>query len=248
MLFLLLLLWPGVNSEELQKQLAGKKPEEDDIIDMLKFLVPRKPHLVTALVLDLNILVFLVMIFSGIHIVSPNGSELLEWGANRRTEVLSGEWWRLLTSTFVHGGVMHLILNIYALVLASIFIEPVIGSVRYAIIYFVSGIAGSIASIWWYDNTVSVGASGAIFGLFGAILAVTFTGLVAKGSKKMILALFGPYVALNLVMGLFGGIDNAAHIGGLVSGAVVALIVCRTLEPEADEAYLGDDSDEPIVE
>jgi rhomboid protease GluP len=233
--FLLVLMWPRVSKLELDRQLAGKKPKEDDVVNMFRFLIPKKPHLVTSLILDLNILVFLVMLFAGVHIISPTGSELLEWGANRRTETMSGEWWRLLTSMFLHGGFMHLILNIYGLVLASIFIEPVIGSTRYAIIYFVSGITGSIASIWWYDNAASVGASGAIFGLFGALLAVTLTGILPTAGKKLILMLFGPYVLINLLMGLAGGIDNAAHIGGLISGAVVALIIDMTWKPQLNE-------------
>jgi rhomboid protease GluP len=233
--FLLLLLWPGVDTLVLGGQLAGKKPEQDEIVDMVKFLIPREPHLVTALILDLNIIVFLIMLFAGIHILSPNALELLEWGGNRRAETTSGEWWRLLTSMFVHGGIMHLLLNIYGFVLASIFIEPVIGSVRYAIIYFLSGIAGSIASICWYDNTVSVGASGAIFGLFGAILAMTLTGIFAKEEKKSILMLFGPYVLISLLMGLSGGIDNAAHLGGLMAGAVVALIMYKTMKRDMQE-------------
>ncbi len=227
--FLLVLTWPRLSKIELERQLSGKKPKEDDVVDMFKFLIPKQPHFVTSVILDLNILVFLLMLFGGVHIISPNGLELLEWGANRRTETASGDWWRLITSMFLHGGIMHLLLNIYGLVLASIFIEPILGSVRYAIIYFTSGIVGSIASIWWYENTVSVGASGAIFGLCGAILAVTLTGIFEKAGKKMILILFGPYVLFNLLMGLGGGIDNAAHLGGLISGAAIALIIYLTL-------------------
>jgi rhomboid protease GluP len=130
---------------------------------------------------------------------------------------------------------MHLFLNIYGLVLASIFIEPILGSVRYAIIYFTSGIIGSIASICWHENTVSGGASGAIFGLCGAVLALALTGIFAKEGKRSILILFGPYVLINLLMGLVGGIDNAAHLGGLISGAVVALIIYMVLKVKSGE-------------
>lgn len=235
LVFLLMLSWPKVSKLELKRQLAGKKPKEDDVVDMFKFLIPKQPHVVTSIILDLNIVVFLLMQFAGVHIMAPNGLELLEWGANRRAETTSGDWWRLLTSMFLHGGIMHLILNIYGLVLASLFIEPLLGSVRYAIIYFTSGIAGSIASIWWYENTASVGASGAIFGLCGAILAVTLTGIFAKEGKKLILILFGPYVLINLLMGLAGGIDNAAHLGGLITGAIVALIIYVALKPKLNE-------------
>lgn len=228
--FLLALTWPRVSKLELERQLAGKKPKKDDVVDMFKFLIPKQPHFVTAIILDLNILVFLLTLFDGVHIISPNGLELLEWGANRRTETTSGDWWRLLTSMFLHGGIMHLFLNIYGLVLASIFIEPLLGSVRYAIIYFASGIVGSVASIWWYENTISVGASGAIFGLCGAILAITLTGFFGKEGKKPILLLFGPYVVINLLMGVAGGIDNAAHTGGLITGAIVAWIIYAGLK------------------
>ncbi|MEJ1242476.1 rhomboid family intramembrane serine protease [Chryseolinea sp. T2] len=231
-LFLLILVSGRVSKRELARQRAGKRPKEDDVVNMFKFLIPKQPHLVTSVVLDINIIVFLLMVFSGVHIISPNGLELLEWGANRRAETTSGDWWRLLSSMFLHGGLMHLALNIYGLYLASIFIEPMLGPVRYALIYFISGIAGSIASICWYENTISVGASGAIFGLCGAILAVTLTGLLAKEGKKLILILFGPYVFINLLMGLTGGIDNAAHLGGLVSGVNVGLIIYTTMKPE----------------
>jgi rhomboid protease GluP len=234
--FLLALTWPRLSKLELERQLAGKKPKEDDVVEMFKFLIPKEPHYVTSIILDLNIVVFVIMTISGVHMISPNGLELLEWGANRRAETTGGDWWRLITSMFMHGGVMHLILNIYGLILASLFIEPVLGSVRYAIIYLVSGIFGSIASIVWYENTISVGASGAIFGLCGAVLALIFTGLFAKEGRKAILILFGPYVAINLLMGLAGGIDNAAHIGGLLSGAVVALILYKTMRTEATES------------
>lgn len=234
-IFLLLLLWPDISNLELQRQVAGKKQEEDDVVDMLKFLIPKKPHLVTSIILDLNILVFLIMIFTGVHILYPKGQELLEWGANIRSFTTSGDWWRLFTSMFVHAGVMHIIMNIYGLVLASMFIEPIIGAVRFAILYFVSGLMGSIASILWYENTISVGASGAIFGLVGGILAVTLTGIFAKESRRIVLLLFGPYVAISLIAGLAGGIDNAAHIGGLISGAVTGLIIFSSMKKNLSE-------------
>lgn len=223
-LLMLLLLWPGIDEKEMERHLAGKKPKEDELRDMLLYLIPRGDHLVTSIILDLNILVFVVMVLFGVHIISPNGHELLEWGANRRAETLSGDWWRLFTSMFLHGGIMHLLLNIYGLGLAAIFIEPVLGRRNYALLYILSGLCGSLASIWWYPNTISVGASGAIFGLYGAILSLLLTDAFPKGGKQGMLVMFGIYVAINLLMGLTGGIDNAAHIGGLLSGAVFGFV------------------------
>lgn len=225
--FLLLLIWPDFSEAERKKFIAGKKPKHDEIIEMLKFLIPKDPHFVTSIILDLNILVFIAMLFSGINPLYPNGQELLEWGANRRFETMNGDWWRLLTSMFLHGGIMHLLLNIYGLVLAAIFVEPILGRRKYAILYIVSGICGSLASIWWYSNTVSVGASGAIFGLYGAILGLLLTDAFPKEGKKGMFMMIGIYAGINLLFGLTGGIDNAAHIGGLLSGGILGIILYK---------------------
>jgi len=142
------LIWPGYSETEKKRFLTGKKPKQDDLVDMLNYLVPKGNHFATSIILDLNILVFLSMIFSDIHIISPNGMELLQWGANRRLETTGGEWWRLLTSMFLHGGIMHLFLNISGLVIAAIFIEPLLGRKKYFILYILSGLCGSLASNW----------------------------------------------------------------------------------------------------
>jgi len=230
------LLFPGFSETERKKFLQGKKPKQDDLVDMLKYLIPKDEHFVTSIILDINILVFLLMIFSGINPISPNGQELMQWGANRRFETTNGEWWRLLTSMFVHGGFMHLFLNIYGLVLAAIFVEPLLGRKNYFILYILSGLCGSLASIWWYSHTASVGASGAIFGLYGAILGLLLTNAFHKDSKKGMLMMIGIYVAINLLWGLTGGIDNAAHIGGLLSGAILGIILYKLDNKKAEQS------------
>ncbi len=195
--------------------------------NLLYYLIPKDDHFATSIVLDLTILVFVAMLFSGIHPISPSGSELLEWGANRRFETTNGAWWRLFTSMFVHGGIMHLILNISGLVIAAVFIEPKLGRTNYFILYILSGLFGSLASIYWYTNTISVGASGAIFGLYGAILSLVLTNAYSPTEKKGTLIIIGIYAGINLLWGLKGGVDNAAHIGGLLSGAVVGIILYK---------------------
>ncbi|CAA9197777.1 rhomboid family intramembrane serine protease [Flavobacterium collinsii] len=221
------LIWPRYSETERKRFLSGKKQKQDDLVDMLNYLVPKGDHFATSVILDLNILVFLLMVFSGIDIISPNGIELLEWGGNRRLETTGGEWWRLLTSMFLHGGIMHLILNISGLVIAAIFVEPLLGRKKYFILYILCGLCGSLASIWWYSNTTSVGASGAIFGLYGAILGLLLTNAFPVGDKKGILIMIGIYVGINLLWGLTGGIDNAAHIGGLLSGALIGIVLYK---------------------
>lgn len=223
--FLFALIFPKYNQAEHKRQLKGIKPKSDELIDMFKFLIPEGDHYVTSILLDVNIIMFLLLVFSGVHIISPNGMELLEWGANRRSETTGGDWWRLVSSMFLHGGIMHLLMNVYGLVIAAFFVEPIFGRLKYFILYFVSGICGSLASIYWYENTISVGASGAIFGLYGAILGLLLTNAFPKDGKKGIFMFVGPYVGVSLLFGLTDGIDNAAHIGGLVSGAILAIIL-----------------------
>ncbi|BEG99803.1 hypothetical protein BSYN_20680 [Bacteroides sedimenti] len=195
--------------------------------EILKYLIPRDEHFITSIIIDLNLIVFILMVLAGVDIMSPNGKELLQWGANLRSATTDGEWWRLFTSMFVHGGLIHLSCNIYGLVLAGLFVEPIFGRKNYLIIYIISGLLGSIASILWYNATISVGASGAIFGLYGAILGLLLTNAIPKTGKKLILSLIGFFVVINLLMGLTGGVDNAAHIGGLVSGTIIGLILYK---------------------
>ena len=222
------LIWPGYSESERERFLQGKKPEQDDIVDMINYLIPRGEHFVTSIILDLNIVVFAAMIFSGVDVISPNGLELLEWGANRRYETTGGQWWRLITSMFLHGGVMHLIMNIGGLVIAAIFVEPMFKRGNYLMLYLISGLCGSLASVWWYTNTISVGASGAIFGLYGATLGLTITKAIPKDIRKIFLGIAGIFIVINLLWGLaVEGIDNAAHLGGLLSGAIIAVLLFK---------------------
>lgn len=224
-LLLLLIRFTVIDGKELNNQKNGYKSESDDFLDMLKFLIPRDDHFATSVLININLLVFIFMIFSGVHILSPNGQELLEWGANRRTETLSGEWWRTISSTFVHAGLMHVLMNVFVLALGGVFIEPKIGKTNVFLLYLGAGVCGSLASIYWFENSVSVGASGAIFGIFGAILTLLLTKAFSKEGRAGVFLLIGLYVGLNLLFGLFGGVDNAAHIGGLISGGIIGLLL-----------------------
>lgn len=225
LVFLIALIFPGYNKTIHQRQLKGIKPKSDDLVEMIKFLIPRDEHYMTSILININLLVFIIMVISGISIMSPTGAELLEFGGNRRTEVLNGEWWRLLSNIFVHAGILHIGFNIFGFVLGSLFIEPVFGRVKFLFIYIFSGICASLSSIWWHDNTISIGASGAIFGVYGALLGLLLTRAMSKESKKGILFILGIYVGISLISGISGGIDNAAHIGGLLSGAIIGLII-----------------------
>ena len=127
---------------------------------------------------------------------------------------------RLVTSMFLHGGLMHLAMNVYGLLFAGMFLEPMLGSGRFASAYLITGTIGSMASAIFHDATVSVGASGAIFGLYGVLIVLMLrrkSDVPTAGNSLLISVLI--FVGFNLFMGsIVGGIDNAAHLGGLVSG------------------------------
>jgi rhomboid protease GluP len=172
------------------------------------------------------------MVFSGVHFLSPEADSLLQWGANHRSTTLAGETWRLLTSTFIHIGILHLVLNMYALHFIGILLEPYLGKVRFLAAYIMTGIVASIASIWWQDNTVSAGASGAIFGMYGVFLALLISNLLDKTLKQTMLSSILLFVGYNILYGIRpdSGIDNAAHIGGLLSGMAVGFAFIPSLK------------------
>ena len=221
-------------SEQLRSELAelegsgvmqqqGPVPVEEPSSwkDALLLFVPKKDYFATPLLIDACVLVYILMVATGVHFFEPTGEDLLKWGANFRPYTLDGEWWRLLTCCFGHIGLIHLLFNMYALAMIGVFLEPMLGRVRLFAAYAITGICASVASMWWHADTVSAGASGAIFGLYGVFLALLLTDLIPKEARKSLLSSIGIFVVYNLVNGLKGNVDNAAHIGGLVSGLIL---------------------------
>jgi rhomboid protease GluP len=192
------------------------------------------------LLIDASVLVFIAMVGTGVHVLSPTGEDLLAWGANYRPYTLDGQWWRLLTCCFVHIGAFHLLLNMYALLMIGLHLEPLLGRWRMFALYGITGVFASLTSLWWHDNTVSAGASGAIFGLYGVFLALLFTDLFHKDVRQNLLQSIGIFVVYNLINGLKGGVDNAAHIGGLVSGLAMGGGLYFTLrKPDVPVVHLA---------
>ena len=154
------------------------------------------------------------------------GEALTQAGANYGPAVAAGQYWRLVTSMFLHGGIAHLLLNGFALYQLGALFETWLGSTRLLITYFVTGIAGSLASILW-TNAPSVGASGAIFGLLGALIAflVRRREHLNPAAKSLLMQLLG-WAAINVFFGFsVPGIDNAAHLGGCAAGFLLGLFL-----------------------
>jgi rhomboid protease GluP len=176
---------------------------------------------VTYTLIGINVLVFILMAIDGAGIMDTNAVVHLKWGSDYAPLTLTGDWWRVFTCMFIHFGIIHLAMNMYCLYYIGTFLEPMLGKVKYISAYLCTGVLSSIASLWWHKEAVnSAGASGAIFGMYGLFLALLTTNLIPKTVRQGLLQNIGIFVVYNLVYGTKGGVDNAAHIGGLLSGFV----------------------------
>jgi len=193
------------------------------------FLKPVKGYRATPTILMLNVLVFLLMVGSGISPIEPSARQVFNWGGNWGTATMNGDWWRLLSCAFVHIGFVHLFMNMIALVYVGAFLEPFIGTGRFVTAYLITAVTGSLLGSIIHPDTISAGASGAIFGMFGVLISLLTTRLIPPDIRKRLLLLMGFYVVYNLLYGLREGIDNAAHIGGLLGGIAIGYLLYPAL-------------------
>lgn len=209
--------------EEFRKdpRLTNGDTEVQEVNRFYEYFIPSQSYIVTPILLYFNLLIFILMVVSGVSPIMPDETDLLNWGANFAPFTGSGEFYRLFTSMFLHIGFFHLLFNMFALVYVGKILEPLMGSKNFGVVYFCAGLLGSLASFWWNDLTISAGASGAIFGLYGAFLVLLNTKIVSIGMKKTFLSSIALFVLYNL-NGFQEGVDHAAHIGGLLMGALSA--------------------------
>jgi rhomboid protease GluP len=176
-----------------------------------------------------NALIWLLTVSQGAGLLVAGSEKLLVWGGNAASEVQRGEWWRLLSSTFLHSGVMHVAMNMLGLAAAGITVERIYGQRLFALIYFGSGLSGSALSLHFSaQNAVSVGASGAVFGVTGALLVAVFQHrkTLPKTFSKQTLSSLSFFILYSLMQGFANqGIDNAAHVGGLLGGCFLAFLL-----------------------
>lgn len=185
---------------------------------------------VVCALLGINLLVFAVMALKGVPVLHPNANQLLHWGANFGPLSLDGQWWRVLTCMFVHIGIVHLALNMWALWEIGVLAEHLYGPRTFLVVYLLSGLAGSIASLARNPMVVSAGASGAIFGIAGALIATLHFGKLPVETKALRASLVSllVFAGYNLAYGfLKGNIDNGAHVGGLLSGLLLGTVLSR---------------------
>lgn len=211
----------------------GIADEQEEFDSMLNAVTPRVYF--TTILLAANVVYFIIMLVSGAGFFAPSIEKLISFGGNFGHLTLSGEYWRLLTSTFIHAGILHLFFNMMVLLSFGYILEKIYGNFHFILIYVISGVLASMASTAWNPSVVSIGASGAIFGLFGALGAAMIRQRqhippsVFQSIRKETIA----FVVYNVLFGLaVPGIDNAAHLGGLAAGFFLGLAAMRSFSTQ----------------
>ena len=218
---------------EEERRLQAESEKESSFIH---FFIPRKGFIATPVLIDINILVFILMAATGAGILEPSTLALLNWGADFGPLTLTGDWWRAVTCNFVHIGAFHLLMNMYAFIYIGIWLEHLIGTRRMFVSYLLTGLCSAVFSLYMHAETISTGASGSIFGLYGIFLAFLLFHRIERSQRKALLTSILIFVGYNLIYGIRAGVDNAAHIGGLLSGFLLGFIYVfgeRMKKPEA---------------
>ena len=196
---------------------------------------PSRPvSVVTITLIATNVAIFVLMIFSGVSAANPGPEELVRWGADFGPLTMGGQWWRLLTACFLHFGIVHIAFNMYVLYQVGISTELIFGRAKYLLIYLFAGIFGNLVSLFVHPMSVGAGASGAIFGVYGAFLGFLLIKrqVIAKPVLQQMTRSAATFLGINLVFGLMSGsTDLSAHIAGLVSGFLLGCFFSRSSVP-----------------
>ena len=232
---------PKQASVAVQAQTRVPAAHDGEAIRFARAVLSR-PYIFTIIFLVANLFVFMLMTASG---GSENHETLRAYGAKLNSLINAGEWWRFVTPIFIHIGPIHLLVNMYGLWMIGPYVERLYGSAKFVVLWVVTGIAGLVASYFSLQPNMqggaltrfffravdgpAAGASGALFGLIGVlfVFGIKFRRELPEGFKRAFGTGLLPIILINLFVGYLGRnfIDNAAHIGGLVSGAVFALVI-----------------------
>lgn len=208
--------------------------EEREFQERLKSLAPIP--WVTYGLIALNVVIWAMTVTMGATIAKAPAEMLLLWGGNATSEVQRGDWWRLLSATFLHSGLMHIAMNMIGLASAGITVERIYGHRQFILLYLGSGLIGSALSLHFSaQQAVSVGASGAVFGITGALLVGLFQHRkqLPKSFGRQTLGSIGFFIVYSLMQGFAKqGIDNAAHVGGLLGGCLLAYVLPERFDME----------------
>ena len=185
--------------------------------------------LVSFLLIFVNVALFVFELSRGVSAMKPATVDMIGWGANVAALTLNGESWRLLSSMFLHIGLLHIAFNMYMLFVFGPLVEDRFGSGRFTLVYFLSGLFGSLVSAAWHASqgqlVVAAGASGALMGISGAYVGHWLVFRRRAGMhEELNMRPLAQTIGLNLVLGFINpGVDNACHLGGLLSGVLLGI-------------------------
>jgi membrane associated rhomboid family serine protease/Flp pilus assembly protein TadD len=199
--------------------------------------VMSKARPATYVLVAINIAIFIAMMVSGISAVDPATDKVLRWGADYGPYTLDGQYWRLITSMFLHFGIIHILANMWCLWSLGRLAEELLGPLSVIGSYLLTGVGASLLSLSWNPMRVSAGASGAIFGIAGVLITVLYYGQhgLPKENVRSLLGYVVRFSLLNLLFGLRGHVDNMAHLGGLVTGLIIGLFLARSFKVAFEE-------------
>jgi rhomboid protease GluP len=221
-------LFAGASQSEICPECAGAAEAA-----FSRLMVEATPRVfITPAIIIINLIIFAAMLVSGVSPIDPNIEQLLKWGADFGPFTLNGQWWRLLSCAFIHIGALHLALNMWCLWSLGRLAERMFGNWTFLTLYLFSGLGGSIASLWWNPTIVSAGASGAVFGVSGGVVAFWLLGKssIPRAVVKQNLGSVLGFTFYNLFYGFSkSGIDNAAHLGGLATGLALGALLQYSL-------------------
>ncbi len=217
--------------------LHAEQTSDEATAQFQRMLAQQTPRVyVTFTIVGLCITVFVLMVATGVSPIAPSIKSLLQWGADYGPKTLHGQFWRLFTCMFIHIGVIHLLCNLWAFLSVGPLVERLVGNVSFLLVYLWSGLLGSLTSLYYEPNLVSAGASGAIFGVYGAFGAIlllrrsTIPSAVLTHLRSSTIA----FVGYNLIYGFITPqVDVAAHLGGLVTGFGCGLALAQPLGVQA---------------
>jgi rhomboid protease GluP len=239
---------------------ASERVDEIEAAERLQFmrtLTAATPRVfITPTLIALNVVMFVVVAVSARTVLTPAPAAVVRWGGDFGPLTTHGQWWRLLTGAFLHFGLLHLLMNVIILWQIGTLTERLFGHVEFSVVYLLAALGGSVASLLWHPMSVSAGASGAVFGLYGALGAFLLMQRASMPVRLLATLANGAalFIGLNLVAGLLWNarlelttaptvgqntIDLAAHFGGLATGFLAGCALAQTLTPMKGRTRIG---------
>jgi len=222
------------------KKAQKNQPKRDLIDDLPEVRASAHPwRNATTLLLAINCAIFIAMVVSGVSVLQPSTDELLRWGADYGPYTLGGQYWRVITSSFLHIGIVHLLVNMWSLWRLGRMLEKLLGAFSTIGVYLVTGIGAGILSLSWNPMRVSAGASGALFGIVGVLISFFYVAKVdIPADRLQKLRGYVTRIAIyNLIYGVLGNIDNMAHLGGLVTGLIIGFFLARSFVADSEDHF-----------